>query len=89
MVVGSRHGRTVRGGWWEVEKCRFGRSEGGREAQGFLHTQKLINHMAYNFRIQLMKVCVSRRRGAGFGHRLRVKKNQSADWWAQLPTSSP
>ena len=36
MVVGSRHGRTVRGGWWEVEKCRFGRSEGGREAQGFL-----------------------------------------------------
>jgi len=26
-----------------------------------------------------MKVCVSRRRDAGFGHRLRVKKNQSTD----------
>jgi len=45
--------------------------------------------MAYNFRIQLMKVCVSLRRGAGFGHNLRVKKKQSADWWAQLPTRSP
>ena len=52
-------------------------------------TQKLRDHMAYNFRIQLVKVCVSRRRGAGFGRRLRVKKNQSADWWAQLPTRSP
>jgi len=51
--------------------------------------QKLRDHMAYNFRIQLMKVCVSHRRGAGFGQKLRVKKNQSADWWAQLPTRSP
>ena len=33
-------------------------------------TQTLRDHMAYNFRIQLVKVCVSRRRGGGFGHRL-------------------
>jgi len=43
------------------------------------NNQKLMDHMVYNFRIQLMKVCVSRRRDAGFGHRLRVKKNQSTD----------
>jgi len=33
-------------------------------------TQKLRDHMAYSFRIQLMKGCVSRWRGVGFGHRL-------------------
>ena len=51
--------------------------------------QNLVDYMAYNFRIQLMKVCVSRRRGAGLGHRLRVKKSQSEEWCAQLPTRSP
>ena len=70
------------GKWWGVEKV-------GRRPRVSYDTQKLRDHMAYNFRIQLMKVCVSRRRGAGFRRRLRVKKKQNADWWAQLPIRSP
>jgi len=46
---------------------------GGRTRFSY-NIQKLMDYMARNFRIQLMKVCVSRRRGAGFRHRLRVKK---------------
>ena len=39
-------------------------------------TQKLRDHMAYSFRIQLMKGCVSRRRGAGFGQVVSPEKSQ-------------
>jgi len=53
-----------------------GGREGGRRTRVSCETQKLRDHMTYNFRTQLVKVCVARQRGTGFGHRLRVRKNQ-------------
>jgi len=54
----------------------FGGSEGGSQAQGFLRYPEAMDHMVYNFKIQLMKVCVSRQRGAGFRHRLQEKSER-------------
>jgi len=52
-------------------------------------TQKLRDHMAYSFRIQLVKVSVSHRRGAGFGHRLRVRKIRARMGGLSCPPDHP
>ena len=49
-----------------------------RKHRGFPDIEELRNHMAYNFRKQLMRECVSHRRGAGFGHSWKVKKSRRA-----------